>query len=122
MAGTDPMKPADYRCSGQIKIAHRIEYFVADEFILIAQPVAVEDVVAIDDQDIVERSAAGQPGGAQALDIIGEPEGSRAAQLGLERRRIKAQRQFLAPDQRVFKIDLKAQRKPAIRVKRNRCT
>ena len=64
MTGADALEMADNRTAGKIQIADCIEQLVADELVGVAQPALVEDGVAADHDRVVERAAAGQPGGA----------------------------------------------------------
>src|SRR5439155_826924 len=58
----------------QREIPHRVENLVADELVRIAQPFGVEDVEIVDHDGVLQRAAAGEPGGVQPFDVALEPE------------------------------------------------
>src|SRR5690606_16445194 len=65
MAGADAADAADDRPAGEIKVTDAVQHLVPDEFVLEAQPVLVEDPAVADHHRVLERAAAGEPGGAQ---------------------------------------------------------
>src|SRR5205814_10678620 len=84
VAGLHRNEMSDDRHPEKRQIANRVEDFVADEFIRKAQPFGVQDVEIVDDDGVLERPAAGQPGAVQSLDVALEAERARPRDLLLE--------------------------------------
>src|SRR5271169_2413602 len=99
---------------GQIKVTDRVEHFVADKLVVIAQAAAIEDPVAADDDNVVERAATRQTRLLQPSNIVEKTKGARAAKLGFEGAGADDDAHILMADQRTREIDLKAHRKAVI--------
>src|SRR6185312_5617217 len=84
MAGPHAAEMADHRRTREIQVAERVEHLVAHELVDIAQPLAIEHAIAVDDHGIVERAAAREAGGAHLTDPMKEAEGGRAAQIAFK--------------------------------------
>src|SRR6185437_9191094 len=115
MAGAQAAEMADHRRAGQVEVAERVEQLVADEFVGVAQPPFVEDGVAADDDGVVERAAARQPGRPHLIDLVQEPEGAGTADLGLEGLAVEDDAEILLVHRPAGEIDLEAHREPGIR-------
>ena len=74
----------DQAVAQQVQVAHRIQYFVAYEFILVTQAFPVEYPVLVDDDRVVHAAAARQALGAQILDLMHKTEGAGPTDLALE--------------------------------------
>ena len=80
---------AEDRRAGQSQVSDGVECLVAHELVGIAQALAIDDAVVADSDGVVERSAKGQAGRPQALDVLHEAEGARPRQLAAEGPRIE---------------------------------
>ena len=62
-------------------IADRIQDLVADEFIVVAKPAFVEDIIAADHDGVAQRTALGQTGGPKLFHVVQDAEGQGGAQV-----------------------------------------
>src|SRR5438034_4934197 len=109
-------KLTDDRAACEIKIAKRVEQLVANEFIIIPQAAGVQDVIAADDDDVVERPAAPEARRPKSVDLVEKAKRARSTDLRLERPGgLKHHAGILAVDQWIVEINRKAHRKAVIR-------
>src|SRR6266852_1134633 len=77
----------------------------AHELVDIAQALAVEHAVAIDDHGPLKRAAARQPDGAHLIDLMQEAEGAGAADVALEALGVEGDGDVLAADRAAGEVD-----------------
>ena len=65
----------------QIQVTHGIENFVFDEFVVVAQPVCIENFVIVYHDRVVQAPAHGQTVGAHHLYVFGEAKGTSACDV-----------------------------------------
>ena len=74
MAGLVTDELADQAVTQQIQVANGVQHLVLDEFVLVTQPVLVEDAILIHHDGIIDTAAQRQILAAQELDIAHETE------------------------------------------------
>src|SRR5438128_1530027 len=125
MARAHAAKLTDDRAACEIKIAKRVEQLVANEFVIIPQAAGVQDVIAADDDDVVERPATAEARGPKSVDLVEKAKRAGSTDLRLERPCLEHHAGILPVDQRIVEINLEAHRKAVIRQQccetRSRC-
>ena len=98
---------ADQRVAEQIDIADRVEHFVFDEFVVVAQPFAVEHARLVENDRVLQAATKPEPRGAHCLEVGHETEGAGAADfLGVGvLREIDHHVPVLGAEHRMRKID-----------------
>src|SRR5258708_16805217 len=95
----------NHRRAREIEVAKRVEHLVAHELVDIAQALAIEHAVAIDDHGVLKRAAARQPDGAHLIDLMQEAEGAGAADVALEALGVEGDGDVLAADRAAGEVD-----------------
>ena len=99
------LEMTDDRAPGQVKIPNRIEHLVAHELVSVAQPLLIHDLVPVDHNGIIERTATRQPHGPQLVDLMHETEGPCPTHIALESTLGDLGKPLLATDQRLAEVD-----------------
>ncbi|MNT14141.1 hypothetical protein D3C72_1491340 [compost metagenome] len=81
---------------------------MAHELAFHAQAAGVQDLVAVDDHGVFQRTAAGQTGLTQGLDLMGEAEGAGGHDVRAEGRLVHDEVHHLIADDRRREVDLEA--------------
>ena len=71
------------RLAGDVQVANGVQDLVLDELVVVAQAVAVEHAVVIDNDDVVHVAAQAEAAGAHHLHVLGEAEGAGACDVAL---------------------------------------
>src|SRR5215471_3250517 len=122
MTRANAAESSDDRAAGEVEITEGVEQLMANELVGITQAASVQYMIAIDHDDVIERSAATEPRCSQTVHFVEKAKCTRAADLRFERRCIELHAYVLLAYQRVGEIDFEAHRKAVIRQQRRCCT
>ena len=115
VSGAIALDMGQQRCAREAEVANAIERLVACKFGVIAQAFLIEEAVLADHDGVVERAAQRQSGGAHFLDVGGEAEGARVAQLVDERGVARIIVERLRSDRMMIEGDFAMQREMVCR-------
>ena len=95
----------DNRRPGEIEVAQRVQHLVPDELVDVAEPLAIQHLVAADDHRIVERAAPRQSRSAELVYFVKEAEAARAADIRFEALGVNRDRELLPADRIGREVD-----------------
>ena len=84
MAGFSPFEPSNDGESRKFQIAHRVQYLVAHELVLVALEGRVHQRVTVDHKGVSEIGTPAEARSAKLLGLLEEPEGAGGRDLAAE--------------------------------------
>ena len=106
MARLDALIAAQQGRAEHIQVADGVQRLVLDELALHPQPAGVQDLVAVDDHGVLQRTATGQAGATQGLYLMGEAEGAGGHDLVAEGLLVDDEVHHLIADHGRVEVDL----------------
>ena len=119
MARAERAVGGQQRLANEVQVAHGIQDLVLDELIVVAQAVAVEHLVVVHDDGVVQPTAQGQTVGAHHLHVAGKAKGARTRDVTAVVSKAQVELHALTGGihGRMVKIDFKAQLVAVVRRK-----
>src|SRR5215468_208160 len=114
MTRANAAESSDDRAAGEVEITEGVEQLMANELVGIAQAASVQNMIAADHDDVIERAATTESRCPQAIHFVEKAKSTRSTELRFERRCIEHYTHLLLANQRVGETDFEAHRKTVI--------